>query len=88
MTGIEQLMTVARAYAQIERISLSAASWRALGDTKKLGAIERGADIQVKRLERTMQWFSDNWPDAPWPFGVPRPSLSPLPETKPVEARA
>ena len=35
--------------------------------------IEDGADINVGRLERTMQWFSDNWPDASWPAEVDRP---------------
>lgn len=76
MTGIEQLMAVARRYAASEGLDLSTVSWRALGDTKKLPAIERGADIQVRRLERTMQWFSDHWPQADWPSGVPRPEPS------------
>ena len=80
MSGIDELLTVARAYAESEGLALSTVSWRALGDTKKLGDIERGADIQVRRLERTMQWFSDNWPARDWPAGVPRPS--------PAEARA
>jgi len=82
MTGIEQLLAVARAYGASEGLDLSTVSWRALGDTKKLPAIERGADIQVRRLERTMQWFSDNWPSAEWPDGVPRPAPAP------AEARA
>jgi hypothetical protein len=74
MNGIEQLLTVARAYAAIERIELSTVSSRALDDGKKLGAIEGGADIQVRRLERAMRWFSDNWPpSSEWPDGVPRP---------------
>jgi hypothetical protein len=76
MSGIEHLLTVARAYAGATRLDLSTVSWRSTGDTKKLPAIERGADIQVKRLERTLQWFSDNWPDVPWPDGVPRPAAS------------
>lgn len=77
MTGIEQLLTVARAYGAAGDLDLSTVSWRCMGDTKKLGAIERGADIQVRRLERTMRWFSDNWPaDLTWPGDVPRPSQS------------
>lgn len=81
MSGIDQLLAVARAYAAAEGIDLSTVSWRALGDTKKLTAMEGGADIQVRRHERTMQWFSDNWPAAAeWPVAVARPA----PET--VEA--
>jgi hypothetical protein len=74
MSGIDQLLAVARAYATAAELDLSTVSWRSLGDTKKLGAIVDGADIQVRRLEKTMQWFSDNWPDAPWPADVPRPA--------------
>lgn len=76
MTGIDQLLSVARAYAAIEGIELSTVSSRALDDGKKLGAIEAGADIQVRRLERAMQWFSDNWPKGSWPDDVPRPRRS------------
>lgn len=77
MDGIESLLAVARAYASTEGLDLSQVSWRCCGDTKKLGALERGADIQVKRLERTLQWFSDHWPaSCDWPGNVPRPALS------------
>lgn len=77
MDGIEKLLTVARAYAEIEQIGLSAVSSRALDDSKRLVELENGKDIQVRRLERTMQWFSDNWPAAaPWPSDVPRPARS------------
>ena len=74
MNSIEQLLRVAKAYAVAEGIDLSTVSWRALGDTKRLPAIEQGKDIQVRRFERTMQWFSDNWPEkAEWPADISRP---------------
>jgi hypothetical protein len=74
MTGTEQLLTVARAYAAGAGVELSTVSSRALDDGKKLAAIEAGADILVGRLERTLQWFSDNWPsETTWPDDVPRP---------------
>ena len=74
MDGIDSLLKVARAYAAAQQVDLSTVSWRALGDPKKPGAIEAGADIQVRRYEKTMRWFSENWPaDAPWPEGVDRP---------------
>lgn len=77
MSSIDHLLTVARTYAAAEQIDLSTVSWRALGDTKKLTALEAGKDIQVRRFENTMQWFSDNWPaSAQWPASVDRPELA------------
>ena len=73
MSGIEQLLTVARRYAEIEDIPLSTVSSRALDDGKKLKALEDGADINVGRMERALRWFSDNWPGGDWPSDVPRP---------------
>lgn len=76
MSAIDHLLAVARVYAQAEDIEIQTVSSRALGDGKKLGAIEDGSDIQVRRFEKTMQWFSDNWPaGAEWPAGVPRPAV-------------
>lgn len=83
MSGIEQLLMVARRYAEIEDIPLSTVSSRALDDGKKLRALEDGADINVGRLERALRWFSDNWPAGDWPSDVPRPAA-----TEPAEARA
>lgn len=77
MNSIEQLLQLAHAYAAAEGIELSTVSWRALGDTKKLSALESGRDIQVRRLETTIKWFSDNWPiGAEWPRGVLRPQMT------------
>lgn len=74
MSSIDHLLEVARAYATAEQIDLSTVSWRALGDTKKLTALEAGKDIQVRRFENTMQWFSENWPTAAvWPSEIERP---------------
>lgn len=76
MSGIDDLIAVARAYGEAEDIDLSTVSWRALGDTKKLNAIVDGRDIQVRRFEKTMQWFSDHWPAATkWPDGIERPPI-------------
>ena len=76
MNAIEQLLKVARAYAEIERIGLSTVSSRVFNDGKRLEAIESGKDMRVRILERAMQWFSDNWPEGTWPSGVPRPRRS------------
>lgn len=87
MTGIDQLLAIARKYAELERVELSTVSSRAFDDGKKLIALESGADIQVRRLERAMQWFSDNWPDsADWPTGIFRPAAA-IKTVERVEAR-
>jgi hypothetical protein len=80
MSGIEQLLRVARAYGRILDVPLSTVSSRAFNDGKKLSALEGGADITVGRLEDAMRWFSEFWPDGDWPAEVPRPA--------PIEARA
>jgi hypothetical protein len=77
MGGIDSLLAVARAYGAAAQVDLSTVSWRALGDTKKLPALVAGKDIQVRRYERAMQWFSNHWPpEAEWPAAVPRPTPS------------
>lgn len=40
----------------------STVSYRVFGDTKKLGAMRRGADITTRRFKAAMQWFDQNWP--------------------------
>lgn len=71
----EQLLIVARRYAEIEEIPLSTVSSRALNDGKKLGALEGGADITVGRLEEALAWFSEHWPAGEWPESVARPAI-------------
>lgn len=76
MSGIDSLLKVARRYAEIEGVPLTTVSSRALNDGKKLTALEGGADINVKRLERAFVWFSVNWPaGADWPDDVARPAF-------------
>ena len=78
MNAINHLLTLADRYRGLTGLGQSALSWRVFGDTKKLKALHDGADIQVKRSEKAMQWFSDHWPvDADWPAAVPRPATTP-----------
>jgi len=75
MSGIDSLLSIARRYAEIEGVPLTTVSSRALNDGKKLTALEGGADINVKRMERALIWFSSNWPEgADWPAGAVRPA--------------
>lgn len=75
MSALHHLITVATEYARAEGVELKTVSWRVFGDGKKLDAIrDRGSDIQVRRFEGAMIWFSNHWPlTASWPLGVPRP---------------
>jgi hypothetical protein len=76
MSAIDQLLRVARRYAEIENIPLSTVSSRVFDDGKKLGALEDGADINVGRLERALLWFSERMPEGKWPSEIARPSIS------------
>ena len=77
MSAIDHLLVAARAYGQAEGLDLTTVSWRLFQDSKKLGALVDGADIQTRRLERAMAWLSGNWPEgAEWPPAVPRPAIS------------
>lgn len=81
MNAIDSLLMLARRYAEAEKLDLSTVSWRALGDTKKLAALESGRDIQVKRCDAAVQWFSDHWPaGTEWPRQIHRPRRRPVKE--------
>lgn len=75
MSWIDDLLALGREYARSTGLELSTVSWRVFGDNKKLPAIAAGADIQVRRYETAIEWFSANWPDnAVWPSHVERPA--------------
>ena len=74
MKATDSLLLLARTYGEHLQLELSQVSWRALGDSKKLDAIEGGADLSTRRFERAVQWFADNWPEeAVWPPTLDRP---------------
>lgn len=75
MSAIDQLLRVARRYAEVEGVPLSTVSSRVFDDGKKLRVLEEGGDINVGRLERALSWFSERLPDAEWPGDVPRPRV-------------
>ena len=77
MSGIDQLILLAKAYGNAEGVEASTVSWRVFGDTKKLGALLDGGDINVRRYEKALRWFAENWPpSAAWPSSVPRPAVA------------
>jgi hypothetical protein len=74
MSEIDHLLVVADVYKRALGLEDITVSHRLFGDSKKLGALRRGADITVGRFNASMHWFSANWPaDAVWPQHVARP---------------
>lgn len=80
MPSLENLKTVALAYAVAADLPLKTLSFRIFNDGKKLDAIVNGdSDVTTARFDHAMQWFSDNWPDgAEWPGAVVRPVPQPV----------
>lgn len=76
MSAIDHLVQVAAEYGRAAQLDDTTVSWRLFGDSKKLKAIKgEGADIQVRRLEKAMQYLSSNWPEgATWPAEIQRPT--------------
>lgn len=85
LTLTDQMLTVAKAYCEALGVSLSVASRRAFDESKLLGDLDRGhSSPTLKRSDRALRWFSDNWPDGhDWPADVPRP---PTAEIAPAES--
>ncbi len=75
MPAIDQVLTLADAFERHESIGDSTLSWRLFGDSKKLAAIRKGADLQSRRLEKALAWFAANWPAGrAWPRRIQRPA--------------
>jgi len=76
MLFTDQLLAVARAYAEAEAVDLPVVSSRVFDDSKKLPAVASdAASVTLRRAEAALRWFSAHWPDgAVWPAGVPRPA--------------
>jgi hypothetical protein len=76
MLFTDQLLAVARAYAEAEQVDLSVVSSRVFDDSKKLPAVAAGsASLTLRRAESALAWFAGHWPAAAvWPAAVPIPS--------------
>lgn len=75
MSRLDHVVILAQAYGESMGLGNTTVSWRVFGDSKKLAAIVGGADLQVTRYERALQWFSDHWPATlTWPQDIPRPA--------------
>jgi hypothetical protein len=74
MRQTDPFLSVVDAYALPAAVRDTTVSRRVFGDSQKIGAMRRGADLTLTRCANALQWFSDNWPDgAVWPENVARP---------------
>ena len=73
----DDLLCLARAYADSVGVSLITTGVRAAGNDKIFVNLARGRTCTVRSLERAARWFTENWPkDLPWPDDIPRPVSS------------
>jgi len=77
----EQLLVGAAAYCAATGLSEARLSMKLFGSGKRLRQLREGADTASRRVEDTLQWLSNHWPEgAVWPEGVTRPAPAPPPE--------
>jgi hypothetical protein len=71
---IVAFMKVIDGYCAAAGLAEATVSTRVFNDGKRITEVRAGADIGMRRVEKAIQWFSDNWPEnTPWPEGVYRP---------------
>lgn len=73
----DQLLTVSDAFALHRGISRARVSTIVFNAGHVLERIASGRDLSTGNYERSMRWFSENWPEgARWPDGIERPAVS------------
>jgi hypothetical protein len=81
MSHIDALFSVSSRFGTAKGIGEARVSTLVFNDGKCLQRVRNGADIGSRRIDRALQWFSDNWPpDEDWPAGIDRPAISPPPD--------
>ena len=77
MLDKSHLLALADEYQRVTEVSDTTLSSRIFDDGKKLPLLRGDGDLSTKRFNSTLQWFSDNWPDAAvWPRHVQRPKVA------------
>ena len=71
-----QILALAACYSRHFNHTLATVSLRAAKRGSFFDELAAGGNFTVKRAERIIQWFSDNWPNGElaWPTDIPRPS--------------
>lgn len=76
MTALASLFTLIDVYCVATGLAEATVSTRLFSDGKRIASLRLGGDMGVRRLERALQWFSDNWPsEADWPADIARPEV-------------
>ena len=74
MSTANHVLRVATAYAAHKGLALSTVGRLAAGKGTFFELLSEGR-VTIRRAERVLQWFSDNWPaDLAWPADIPRPA--------------
>ncbi len=75
---IAQILKLAKLYGDHCGLAPATVSTYAANDGKLFKKLAEGrASCTLKRVERLVQWFSENWPeDLEWPADAPRPAPS------------
>lgn len=75
--ALENLFHLADVLATFENITHWAVSMRVAGKGNFIDRLRKGGDCSTKVYERTINAFSDGWPqDLEWPRHIPRPAKS------------
>jgi len=70
----DMLIKLAETFAAHRGLKLSTVSTYAAVDGKFFRELKSGAGCTLRRADRVLNWFHNNWPDdLAWPSDVPRP---------------
>jgi hypothetical protein len=73
----DRLVALLDLFAEHTGRSVSTVSRHATGSGDTVARLRRGGTITTRRLDRTIRFLSDNWPDSvEWPADIPRPASS------------
>jgi hypothetical protein len=74
MIPLHQFFDLVKAYGAATGLAEATISTRVFNDGQRIEMLRSGRDVGVRKLERAIQWLSDNWPsDAKWPRNIERP---------------
>jgi hypothetical protein len=78
MEKIQHLLRLFEVFGAAQTLSETRVSSLVFNDGTRIRDLQSGRDIGVRRLDKAVQWFSDNWPaNTEWPGGQARPDADP-----------
>mgnify|MGYP000592279100 CR=1 FL=1 len=68
------LLTVGARFGAIRKLEESTVGRLCASDARFFSRIREGQTFTIKKYDRVMAWFVDQWPEfSEWPANVPRP---------------